>query len=338
MFFFSSFGQKKAASPPPSPNPQPHVAAAKEKFNAAHVPPLYQRSAALTYYSAPYPVDSTEGIFEAFLLLAADKIDVNGSSAKYRTEPHSWWGRAWKRVADYSAIQLLKTRQADFLAAFSRQLELNPSEESSVVMVSCHSHIVSNGELYFGTLYATNCGLYFCAAPVQATANSNTVKSEMEPASSQGSSAEAAPAEPELIKERVLFTDMASFLPSIALEQKDGAPPFIQGIPSGVVAPNALQVFTVRHSTVVQFVGLQDVVVKPPRKAAAERNKSEADAVQDASCTDVVRRRECALIEGLPSSMSTLKFCALLWRLWTNRLNGLGMPLKNPAARYAEPH
>lgn len=312
MFLFSSFGNKAdSASRVATSSPPQQL-------------PVYQRAAALTYFTAPYPSDSTNDILEVLLSLAADKVDVTGSSLDSRVSSSGWLGRAWKQVTDYKAAQAVKTRQDDFLTAFSRQLELNPTEESSVVMVSCHCFVVSNGKLDFGTLYVTNCGLYFCAATVQAAANAN---------------AEKAAEGVELIKERVLFTDMASFLPSIVLAQKDSsAPPFIQGIPSGVVAPTALQVFTVRQSTIVQFVGLHDVVVRPPRKSAAEREKAGADAVQDAPCTDVVRKHEYALIDELPSNLDTIKFCALLWRLWTERLNELGLPLENPAARYAEPH
>ncbi|KPA75315.1 hypothetical protein ABB37_08612 [Leptomonas pyrrhocoris] len=334
MFGFSPFRGKQTAPPPPPPraSPQPTTSA---PHVAAPPSPVYVRAAALTYVTAPYPSDSTEGIFEALLLLAAGKVNANGSSTESRADAGGWLARAWRHVTDYSAAHLLKARQEDFLAAFSRQLELNPAEESNVVMVSCHCFIVSNGELVFGTLYATNCGLYFCAAAVPAAANAGAERAETGLASSD---AEPAAEGMEFIKERVLFTDMASFLPSIFLEQKDRAPPFVQGVPSAVVAPTALQVFTVRRSTVIQFVGLHEVVVKPPRKAAAERERAGVDAAQDAPCTDVVRKTEHLLITELPPSLDTLKVCALLWRLWAERLNELGLPLEHPAARYAEPH
>lgn len=341
MFLISRFGKKQVSlgSPPPPGSPPLPSSADTAQRDDASAPRVYQRAAALTYHTAPYPSDNLEGVFEALLLLAADKVDVNGASVDTGLQAGGWLGRAWRHVTDRTAAHRLQSRQADFLAAFSRQLELNPAEESNVVMVSCHCFVVSNGKLHFGTLYATNCGLYFCAAAIEVARSASVESAE----NGSGSSADSRAPEPlvdgmEFIKERVLFTDTASFLPSIFLEQKGNAPPYIQGVPNGVVAPNALQAFTVRCSRVIQFVGLHDVVVKPPRRKAAEREKSATDAVQDAPCTDVVHKREHALIEQMPSNLDTFKFCALLWRLWRERLTELDLPLENPAARYADPH
>lgn len=335
MFLVSRFGKKQVSvgSPPPTASPE------ALQHEQAPAPRVYQRAAALTYLTAPYPSDHLESLFDALLLLAADKIDVNGAAVDTSGRSGGWLGRAWRHVTDRSAAHRRQSRQEDFLAAFSRQLELNPAEESSVVMVSCHCFIVSKGKLHFGTLYATNCGLYFCAATVEA-AHRATLESAENGSTSSGDSGAPEPVVEgmEFIKERVLFTDMASLLPSIFLEQKGNAPPYIQGVPSGAVAPNALQVFTVCHSTVIQFVGLHEVMVKPPQQKAGDKEKPGADAVQDAPCTDVVHKREHALIEALPSNQDTFKFCALLGRLWRERLNELGRPLENPAARYADPH
>ncbi|KPI86716.1 hypothetical protein ABL78_4232 [Leptomonas seymouri] len=308
----------------------PTLQAVSTARDAAQESPVYLRAAALTYLTAPYPSDNMEGLFEALLLLAADKA---GSGAVGRADAGNWFKRAWKRVTDSSAAYLLKARQEDFIDAFSRQLELYPAEETRVVMLSCHCLIVSNRRLCFGTLYATNCGLYFCAATAHAARNASGERAETASTSSADScAAEPAAGGMELIKERVLFTDIASFLPSIFLEQKNNAPPFIQGVPSGMVAPTALQVFTVRQSTVIQFIHLHDVVVKPPGRPTG------AGGAQDAPCTDVVRKQEHALIHELPSNLDTFKFCALLLRLWGGRLQGLGLPLGHPAAAYAAPH
>lgn len=302
---------------------------------AAHVPRHYRRAAALTYHTAPCPSDSTECVFEALLTLAADRLDANGeairdgaavtaaaSSSTAQVERGTWLGRAWRFAVDYTSKSFLAARQDAFLEAFSRQLELNPAEETSTVMMSCECYLVSGGQLHLVTLFATNCGLYFCTPNVATTA-----------APSEESDAD------DGIKDRALFTDVASLLPSIFLPQRDEtAAPFIQGIPSGVVAPTALQVFTVRLSTVLQFVALHNVAVKPPGKPTAEAERSGAESMHEALCTDVVRKREYNLICELPPNLDTLKFAALTERLLTQRLHEPGRPLEHPAARYAEPH
>ncbi|TPP49917.1 hypothetical protein CGC21_29415 [Leishmania donovani] len=296
---------------PPTP-----TSAAKD---APQGPSGFSRAAALTYRTAPHPSDSTDGVFEALLMLAADRLNPNGeamkensSSGASHSKKGSWFGRAWRHVVDYATNNLLKMRQADFLNAFSRQLEVNPAEESSTVMVSCQCFIVSGGKLRFGSLFATNCGF--------------------------SAGLRGAEDEVEYIKERILFTDVASLLPSIFLEQNGTATPFIQGIPNGVVAPTALQVFTVQLSTVLQFLHLHNVGVKRPKRSAAEAEKGGAGAVQEAPCIDVVQKHEFNLVCELPPSLDTLKFCALLWRLWAQRLHDLGRPLEHPAVHYAEPH
>ncbi|KAG5480003.1 hypothetical protein LSCM1_06423 [Leishmania martiniquensis] len=311
--------------------------------NAPQGPRDFRRAAVLTYYTAPYPSDSIDGIFEALLMLAADRLDANGavmreqrSSRASRDEKGSWLGRAWKHVVKYASSNLAQMRQAAFLNAFSRQLELNPAEESSIVMVSCQGFIISYGKRHFGSLFATNCGLYFCSCEPEVAPAAAVAAASNE--SSNNSTGNGVEGDVEDIKERVLFTDVASLLPSISLEQKETAAPFIQGIPSGVVAPTALQVFTVQLSTVLQFVGLHEVAVKQPKKLAVEAERGGGDTVQDAPCTDVVQKREFNLICELPRHLDTLKFCALLWRLWALRLHQLGRPLENPAVQYAEPH
>ncbi|KAI5686750.1 hypothetical protein MNV84_03402 [Leishmania braziliensis] len=322
---------------PPAPA---FSAAAKD---APQAPRNFRRAAVLTYRTAPHPNDSIEGIFEALLMLAADQLDPNGEaressrSSASRAEKRGWLGRAWRHVVNYASSDLWQMHQADFLKAFSRQLELNPAEESSTVMVSCQCFMVSGGKLHFGSLFATNCGLYFCSCTPE-TALAAATAAEYDASSNTTADSGDAEDEIEYIKERILFTDVASLLPSISLEQHGTVTPFIQGIPSGVVAPTALQVFTVQLSTVLQFVDLHKVAVKQPKKFAAEAKRFSDDTVQDAPCTDVVQKCEYNLVCKLPPNLETLKFCALLWRLWTQRLHELGRPLENPAAHYAEPH
>ncbi|CAG9573152.1 conserved hypothetical protein [Leishmania major strain Friedlin] len=323
---------------PPTPT---SLAAAKD---APQGPRDFSRAAALTYRTAPHPSDSTDGVFEALLMLAADRLDPNGeamkensSSGASRSKKGSWLGRAWRHIMDYATNNLLKMRQADFLNAFSRQLEVNSAEESSTVMVSCQCFIVSGGKLHFGSLFATNCGLYFCSCAPEA-APAAAAAAESDAGATSSADHRGADDEVEYIKERILFTDVASLLPSIFLEQDGTATPFIQGIPNGVVAPTALQVFTVQLSTVLQFLNLHNVAVKRPKRSAAEAEKNGAGAVQEAPCIDVVQKHEFNLVCELPPSLDTLKFCALLWRLWAQRLHDLGRPLEHPAVHYAEPH
>ncbi|KAG5480390.1 hypothetical protein LSCM4_06156 [Leishmania orientalis] len=325
----------------PTTPPAPTSSAADK--HALQDPRGFRRAAVLTYHTAPYPSNSIDGIFEALLMLAADRLGPNGEVVKEKTsnrtsraEKGGWLGRAWKHVVSYTSSNLLQIRQAAFFNAFSRQLELNPAEESSIVMVSCQCFIVSDGKMRFGSLFATNCGLYFCSCEPQAAPAATTAAEAN--ASSNSSADNRVEGEVDYIKERVLFTDVASLLPSISLEQKGTIAPFIQGIPSGVVAPTALQVFTVQLSTVLQFVGLHKVAVKRPTRSAAEAERGSGDTGQDAPYTDVVQKREFNLICELPCNLDTLKFCALLWRLWAQRLHQLGRPLENPAVHYAEPH
>ncbi|KAG5506446.1 hypothetical protein JKF63_05949 [Porcisia hertigi] len=329
------------ATPTTPPAPTPPVAVEDAPMDAPH----FRRVAALTYRTAPSPSDGTNDIFEAVLMLAENQLDPDaevmrenkGGSSASRLEKATWLGRAWRHVVNYTSKNLAQTRQADFLNAFSRQLELNPAEESSTVMVSCQCSIVSGGELRLGSLFATNCGLYFCSRIPEVEPPADTA-TKSDANANRPKDKGSAQDEPDYIKERVLFTDVASLLPSIFLNQNGTTTPFIQGIPNGVVAPTALQVFTVRLSMVLQFVDLHTVAVKRPEKSAPETVKSRSDTMQDAPCTDVVRKREFNLIGELPPKLDTLKFCALLSRLWARRLHELGRPLENPTTQYADPH
>ncbi|GET88141.1 hypothetical protein, conserved [Leishmania tarentolae] len=323
---------------------QPTPTSLSAAKDAPQGPHDFRRAAVLTYRTAPHPSDSINSIFEALLMLDADRLVPNGERVKEhnstdvpRAKKDSWFRSAWRHVMSYTTSDLLQMRQADFLNTFSRQLEVNPAEESSTVMVSCQCFIVSGGSLRFGTLYATNCGLYFCSCrPEAAPATVAAANSHVHWNSSTDSG--GAKGEVEYIKERVLFTDVASLLPSIVLEQNGTALPFIQGIPNGVVTPTALQVFTVQLSTVLQFVGVRSVAVKRPQRSIAEPERVGAGAVQEAPCIDVVQKHEFKPVCELPPRLDTLKLCALLWRLWAQRLHDLGRPLENPAAHYAEPH
>ncbi|KAK7195572.1 hypothetical protein NESM_000485600 [Novymonas esmeraldas] len=336
---FFSRGQPAATS-----SPTPAAATATVGTGEEGLP--YHRAAALTYRIAPYPSDSIDGVLEALLALAADKRDPTGGKLGNTADTAqgaasaTWLSRAWGHVVGSPMSHLLQARQSTFVEAFSRQLELHPAQESSTVMASCQCSIVSNGNLHPGLLFATNCALYFCSSTTESTPAA--VSAATSPGATLSSSAPGRDGEAEegthYIKERVLFTDIASVLPSIALEQHGTTTPFIQGIPSGVVAPTALQVFTVQLSTVLQFVGLHNVAVKPARRSAADAARESGDAPPSAPCTDVVRRGEDGLVHALPPHLDTLKFSALVFRLWATRLRELGRPLEHPAAQYAQPH
>lgn len=290
----------------------------------------YRRAETLTYQVAPYPFEAANEVFEAMMMMSLDR--ANQANGGRLPGPDGWLSRAWKGVKQYARRQNCDKRQASFADTFSRQLELNPREEWDVVMVSCYCFMISSGRLHCGILYATNCGIYFCSAL-------ESMDSGSDDETDRQGRATAAKAGVELLKDRLLFSDVASILPSVHLQQNDELPPFLMGVPSAIVTPTALQVFTVKDRQVVQFVGIHNVVLKPPEAnttAAAPGTETPPTPPPPPHSVDVLSHSEFELALGLPRALDTLKFCAVLWRLWSQRLEALGLPLENANAQYAE--
>lgn len=437
----------------------------------------YLSAAALTYAVAPYPsIEASNNVFRMITMeTVADRRAPDGSQVPSSTL-RSFFSSAVANVKSMYYGHAVATRQAELMEHFRPQLLAN-RYDTQVVIMSASCVLLSLGQPNCGTLYATNCGLYFCTDNVEDYETSGLSAREARGPEVDGR---------ESIKEHIDFTTVASILPSVCLQQRKvrqrrprvprarvdplryrnndrsdntstssandedlhsspymrgrggpgfqsgssggGGPgtststaaskggrsflrrlggffsrrprepvrprdageddsddddeeeeageepvilPFIMGVPSAMVPPDALQVFTVDPPQIFQFLHISNVVMPEPSvmgayygvgrsggRGGGERSFDDSDEDGDVNASEEAETSEEALgsvpskvthvlgqsefeaVRSMPASLQTLVACTVILRLWENRmLKELRKPsLLHPKVTYASPH
>lgn len=312
----------------------------------------YVSAVTLAYEVAPYPMDNDA----AFLSV----LHSSQESLHTATLSGGWLSRAWRHVSQIALDGSAGARQAAFERSFAHQLEAY-ADEPRVVLVSARCALLSLGQPHWGTMYLTNGGLYFstsgssgdddlhsCSRPEEHRVDpSLTFSTEELVDGNVSETRHHACTRVEHIKEYVRFSDIASMLPSIVLNQRGETPQlYIQGVPSIIVAPTALQIFTAKPRCILHLIHISSVVMRPPEPKPCDANSTLAsnaptkstEIKKCASVHHVLSHSEYRVARTLPKELDGLKLTSLAWRLWKDHLKRLGLPLQRPDVQYADPH
>lgn len=325
------------------------------------------RASTLTYRRAPRPQGCEEALQLVILFSAGDDRDWSEADARDVSAadpaadgPHrrrGWLSRAWRTLCTFQGDQRLASRQADFALHFSRQMEQHASTDDGVVLVSARAAVLSMGQPVRGTLYVTRCGLYFACDIATASAPTEHAGQLSNPtpqpldqnddgvSDADGDGGTRAAPEPcgqrppardeASLKEFVDYLRMAAVLPSVCFPARSSAATvsapvdsfYLEGVPSPVVAPNAIQIFAAHPNQIYQFICIFDVAVAPPSVAVAavstsRRSSPSPQVLPNATTTGTIAasdahftEAEYCIVRKVAAHVQPLVLCIVLHRL-----------------------